>query len=93
MQCVILLYNKHKITNLTQTFNRPINICSFMYHGETYYGEGRPLRAIHRILTKQGYQWTFFTRYGKQLFIILTSNANERLDKYKLSKYMRHIVN
>lgn len=88
--CLFQSCRKYRVTELIQTFHdHRYNTCSFVFNGEKYRGEGTTLSGIHRTLTQKGYMWTIFTEDHRKLFTFATHDANEPINKRKLSKWMK----
>ena len=95
MQVTLFMAGKprRRITHLQQTFNsHPNNKCSFVYNGRKYYGEGKPLTGISRMLNSKRYVWTIYTETGERLFTFAIHDEDTPIPKRKLSKWMREFV-
>lgn len=95
MQATVFMADKprRRITHLQQTFNsHSSNTCSFVYNGQKYHGEGKPLTGISRILNSQSYVWTIYTETGARLFTFAIYDEHTPIPKRKLSKWMREFV-
>lgn len=93
MQCLCKFSRQYRVSELTQTFNdHRLNTCSFVFNGEKYHGEGKPLKGMQRTFTLKKYMWTIFTSDNKQLFTFATYDENEPINKRKLRKWMQEFL-